>query len=180
MHYRGVKNLLTASGKRPHVAPSAQVHALAVLIGDVTIEADAQVWPGALIRGNPLPVVISKGAIIMEDSVILSDLSGGVAIGEMSLVGQRALLVGCKVGSKSLIGPGARILEGATIGNGCIIEQAVVIGPHTNVQSGTLVGGSGVKGPVSKAQCDMFLKHREGISKKFFEYGPLKVLKEDG
>jgi carbonic anhydrase/acetyltransferase-like protein (isoleucine patch superfamily) len=175
-----VKNLLTASGKRPHVAPSAQVHALAVLIGDVTIESDAQVWPGALIRGHPLPVVISKGAMIMEDSVILSDLSGGVVVGEMSLVGQRALLVGCKVGSKSLIGPGVRVLEGAIIGNGCIIEQGVVVGQQAKVQGGTLVGGSGVKGPVSKAQCEMFLKHRDGISKRFFEYGPLKVLKEDG
>lgn len=171
---------MSASGKRPCVSPSAQVHALAVLIGDVTIEEGAQVWPGALVRGHPLPVVISKGAIIMEDAVILSDRTSGVAIGEMALVGQRALLVGCTVGSKSLIGPGVRVLEGASVGNGCIIEQGVVVGQQTKVQSGTLVGSSGVKGPVSKAQCEMFLKHRVGISKKFFEYGPLKVLKEGG
>ena len=175
-----MKNLLTISGKRPHVAASAQVHAQAIVIGDVTIEEDAQVWPGALIRGHPLPVVISKGAIVLDDSVILSDRSDGVTVGEMSLVGQRAILVGCKIGSKSLIGPGVRVLEGVSIGNGCIIEQGVVVGPHAQVQSGTLIGISGAACPVSKAQCEMFLKHREGISKKFFEYGSLKALKEDG
>jgi len=175
-----VKNLFTVSGKRPKVARSAQVHANAYLLGDVTLEDEVQVWPGAIIRGYPNPVVISRGSLVMDDAIIASDQAGGVIVGERSLIGQRAVLVGCSVGPRCLVGPGSRVMEGVIIGQGSIIEQGVVVGQGAKVPSGMLVGAGGVKGHVSKEQAEMFLKHRDGLARKFLEYGPLQVLKGDG
>ena len=39
-------------GRKPRVDPDAYVDPSAQVIGDVTIEAGASVWPGAVLRGD--------------------------------------------------------------------------------------------------------------------------------
>jgi carbonic anhydrase/acetyltransferase-like protein (isoleucine patch superfamily) len=44
----------------PSVHESAYVHPDATVIGDVTVEADASVWPGAVLRGDEAPILTSS------------------------------------------------------------------------------------------------------------------------
>lgn len=48
-------------GMEPDVHEDAYVDPSAVVIGDVTIEADASVWPNVTLRGDHGPIVLREG-----------------------------------------------------------------------------------------------------------------------
>jgi carbonic anhydrase/acetyltransferase-like protein (isoleucine patch superfamily) len=54
----------------PRVDPTAYVHPDAVLIGDVTIGAQASVWPGAVLRGDTNPITIGARTSVQDGSVV--------------------------------------------------------------------------------------------------------------
>ena len=63
-------NLFEFEGKRPVVHPEAFVAATATLIGDVTVEAGASIWYGAVLRGDICTIVVRAGSNIQDNSVL--------------------------------------------------------------------------------------------------------------
>ena len=57
-------------GKIPTIAEDAFVAPTATIIGDVTIEAGASVWYGAVIRGDDGPIVVRERANVQDGSVV--------------------------------------------------------------------------------------------------------------
>ena len=62
--------LLPFHGKRPRVADSAFIAPTAVLIGDVTVEEEASVWFGAVLRGDNSEngIVVGAGTSVHEST----------------------------------------------------------------------------------------------------------------
>ena len=52
--------LFELDGRSPRVHPEAFVAPTATLVGDVTIEAGASVWYGAVLRADYAPVLVKK------------------------------------------------------------------------------------------------------------------------
>lgn len=91
-------------------------------MGDVTVAADASVWPGVVLRGDVAPV----------------------AIGEQSHVGDNAVLHASSVGDHAMIGHGAvlndaYVADGALVGSNATVNTEVTVGEGTIVASGTVV-----------------------------------------
>jgi carbonic anhydrase/acetyltransferase-like protein (isoleucine patch superfamily) len=129
-------------GKTPQIAASAYVDPAATIIGDVTLDEDASVWPGAVLRGDVHSIRLGKRTNMQDNSVLhgMKDLYS-VLLGDDVTVGHGALLHGCTIESRCLIGMGAIILNNARIGAGSIVAAGTLIPEGTVIPPGSLVMG---------------------------------------
>jgi carbonic anhydrase/acetyltransferase-like protein (isoleucine patch superfamily) len=106
-------------GKNPRIAETAFISEAAYVVGEVEIGDFSTVWPGAVIRGDYARIVIGRYSNIEDNSV----LHGGapLTIGNEVIVGHGAVVHCRKAGNNVLIGSHATILDGAEIGDFCIV-----------------------------------------------------------
>ena len=129
--------IITVKGKTPVIDKTAFVADNATLIGDVTLEADASVWFGAVIRGDNGPIVIGRGSNVQDNATLHVDPGSGLTVGENVTIGHNAVVHCGKVGDGALIGMGAVVLndaqigEYAVVGAGAVIKQNDVIPPYS-------------------------------------------------
>lgn len=122
--------MLTRSidGRSPRFGQRVFVAANAVVIGDVTLEDDVSVWYNVVLRGDIHWIRIGARSNL-QDGVIVHvehDL-WPTLVGEDVCVGHGAMLHGCTVGPRSLVGMGAVILNGAEIGEGSLVAAGAVV-----------------------------------------------------
>ncbi len=121
------------------IADSAQV------IGDVYLGHQANVWFGAVIRGDNDRIHIGDYSNVQENSVIHTDAGIKVTIGDYVTIGHLAMLHGCEIGDNSLIGIGAVVLNNVKIGKNCLIGAKALITEGQVIPDNSLVIGAPAK-----------------------------------
>ena len=136
--------ILPFAGIHPRIHPTAFVAPTAVVIGNVTIEAEASVWFGAVIRGDEPAHEIRVGArTSIQDNVVLHvSARGPTLIGREVTVGHGAILESCTVGDGALIGMGAVVLQGATVGGEALVAAGAVVGDGAEIPPRTMAAGT--------------------------------------
>ncbi len=129
-------------GLAPEIATTAWVADTAVLIGRVVVEEDANIWFGAVLRGDNEEIRVGLGSNVQENCVLHTDMGYPLTIGVQCTIGHKAMLHGCTIGDGSLIGMGAVVLNGARIGRGCLIGAGALITEGKEIPDGSLVMGS--------------------------------------
>ena len=114
----------------------------AVVLGNVTLQKNASVWFGAILRGDNDPIVIGENSNIQDGSVLHTDIGTPLTIGRDVTVGHMAMLHGCTIGDNSLIGIGAVVLGGARIGKNCLIGAKALITEGKEIPDNSLVMGA--------------------------------------
>ncbi|WP_299020639.1 gamma carbonic anhydrase family protein [uncultured Photobacterium sp.] len=144
--------LRSYKGNYPTLAPSTYVDASAILVGSVTLEADASIWPLVAARGDVNDITIGARSNIQDGTVLhvsrkTPDQPEGhpLIIGEDVTVGHKAMLHGCQVGNRVLVGMGTIILDSAIIEDDIIIGAGSLVPPGKRLKSGYLYIGSPVK-----------------------------------
>lgn len=128
-------------GKRPQVAADAFIAPTAVLIGDVTVEAGASVWFGAVLRGDFGPIVIRTGANVQDNAVIHVERDRPTLIGEEATIGHGAVLEACVVQARAVVGMKAVVMNGATIGEEAMVAAGAIVPEGMQVPARSLVAG---------------------------------------
>jgi carbonic anhydrase/acetyltransferase-like protein (isoleucine patch superfamily) len=118
------------------VAPNA------VVVGSVTLEAQASVWFNVVIRGDNEDIVLGARCNIQDGSVLHTDEGVPLRIGPSVSVGHLAMLHGCIIGEGSLIGIKAVILNRAVIGRECLIGANTLVTEGKAIPDRSLVLGS--------------------------------------
>lgn len=143
------------AGFTPEVATDAFVHTTAVLIGRVTIGAQASVWPNTTLRGDDGWIRVGACTSIQDGTVIHSteDLSEA-RVGDRCTVGHNAIIHGAVVEDDCLIGMGSVLLDNCVIGTGSLVGAGALVTSNTVVPPGSLVLGSPAKvvRPVSERE----------------------------
>lgn len=121
------------------VADSAQV------MGDVYLGHQANVWFGAVIRGDNDRIHIGDYSNVQENSVIHTDAGIKVTIGDYVTIGHLAMLHGCEIGDNSLVGIGAVVLNNVKIGKNCLIGAKALITEGQVIPDNSLVMGAPAK-----------------------------------
>ncbi|OYU37635.1 MAG: gamma carbonic anhydrase family protein [Pseudorhodobacter sp. PARRP1] len=129
-------------GKAPDIGPDAWVADTAVLIGKIVLEQAANIWFGAVLRGDNEEIRVGRGSNVQENAVLHTDMGYPLVIGADCTIGHKAMLHGCTIGDGSLIGMGATILNGAKIGKGCLIGAGALITEGKEIPDGSLVMGA--------------------------------------
>lgn len=123
--------------KKPRIHPNAFVAPNAVVLGDVTVEEEASIWFGCVLRAEEAPIHIGPRSNIQDLTVIHTDVGRPCRVGAGVTVGHRAVLHGAIVEDGALIGIGAILLNGAVVGGeaivgaGAVVPEGAVIPPRT-------------------------------------------------
>jgi carbonic anhydrase/acetyltransferase-like protein (isoleucine patch superfamily) len=136
--------LFSFEGKTPNVHPDAWIAPTATLIGDVTVEAEASVWYGAVIRADFGAIVIRAGANVQDNSVIHVGMSS-CEVGPGATIGHLCVVHDCTIGAEALIGNGATVLDGAVVGARAMVAAGSTVTPGTEVPAETVAVGSPAK-----------------------------------
>lgn len=118
------------------VAPNA------TLVGNIRLDAGANVWFGAVLRGDNELIHVGANSNVQDGSVLHTDMGYPLTLGTGVTVGHNAMLHGCSVGDYSLVGINAVVLNGAKIGKYCIIGANTLIAEGKEIPDGSLVVGS--------------------------------------
>jgi carbonic anhydrase/acetyltransferase-like protein (isoleucine patch superfamily) len=133
------------------VAPSATV------IGDVTLTANVSIWFGAVVRADKDRIVIGENSNIQDNSVVHTSTGHPVIIGSNVSVGHGAILHGCTLSDRVLVGMGAIVLNGAVVGADSVIGAGAVVTEGMTVPPCSVVVG--VPGKVIKQASDAQKQH---------------------
>jgi carbonic anhydrase/acetyltransferase-like protein (isoleucine patch superfamily) len=127
-------------GIHPRLAPGAWVHPRATVIGEVTLGAEASVWPGAVIRGDVNSIAIGDATNIQDGSVLhvshktpANPAGGALVIGARVTVGHLVILHACTIEDECLIGMGSIILDRV------LIQKHVLLGAGSLVPEGKVL-----------------------------------------
>ena len=123
-------------GERYFVAPSAAV------IGRVTLGTDANVWFGAVVRGDGNTISIGARSNVQDTAVVHVDHDAPVEIADDVTIGHAAVVHGCTIGRLSLIGIGATILSHAVIGECCIVGAGALVTERKHFPDRSLIIGA--------------------------------------
>lgn len=122
--------ILDYEGHSPDVYPDVFVAPQAVLIGQVKVGSQSSIWFNAVLRGDNDEISIGARSNIQENVVCHVDVGYPLRVGEDCVIGHAAVLHGCTLHDRILIGIGAKVL------NGAIIESDVVVGAGALVPEG--------------------------------------------
>ncbi|BAL80465.1 gamma carbonic anhydrase family protein [Caldisericum exile] len=133
--------IIEFEGKKPNISKDAVIFDNATIIGDVEIEENANVWFGAVLRGDIGKIYIGKNSNIQDNTVIHVDEGTTCFIGENVTVGHNAIIHSATIGENTLIGMGATILSGAKIGKNCVVGAQALVLENATFEDGTLIVG---------------------------------------
>ena len=120
---------------RAWIAPNATV------VGDVTLQEDVSIWYGAVLRGDSGAITVGRGTNIQDNCVVHEK----TVIGNDCTVGHGAIVHGCTIGDRCMVGMGAMVLTGAVIGDDCLIGAGAVVTGKMNAPAGSVLLGSPAK-----------------------------------
>jgi carbonic anhydrase/acetyltransferase-like protein (isoleucine patch superfamily) len=135
--------ILGYGGVAPRIHPSVFLASSCVVVGDVELGEGASIWFGAVVRGDVNFIRIGARTNVQDQAVL--HVTGGAwptVIGEDVTVGHRAVLHGCTVKDRCLIGIGAIVLDGALVGEDSMVGAGALVPPGMVIPPRTLVLGA--------------------------------------
>jgi len=134
----------------PKVDPSAFVDSSAQVIGDVHVGPESSIWMNVVVRGDVNAIRIGARTNI-QDLTLVHVMRGTrpTIIGDEVTVGHNAVVHGCTIEDRCLIGMGAILLNGCRIGTGSIVAAGALVPEGMVVPPGSMV--MGMPGTVRRA-----------------------------
>lgn len=115
----------------------------ATIVGDVVMGRDCTVWFNAVVRGDVNSIRIGNRVNIQDGAVIhCTYQKTKTIIGDYVSIAHNAVVHGCTIEDKVLIGMGAIVMDGAVIGTGSIIAAGAIITQNTVVPPGSIYAGN--------------------------------------
>jgi carbonic anhydrase/acetyltransferase-like protein (isoleucine patch superfamily) len=139
-----VRVIVEFEGYLPKVSPAAFVAPTAVLIGNVTVEAGASIWYGAVLRGDhgAQGIIVGARSSVQDNCVIHVSFERGTTIGEDVTIGHGAILEACDIGDGALIGMNAVVLELVHVGPRALVAANSTVLARMEVPADMLAAGS--------------------------------------
>ena len=130
-------------GQWPQLDASVFVDESAQVIGDVAIGPESSVWMNCVVRGDVHRIRIGAQSNL-QDGTVVHVMRGThpTTIGDKVTVGHGALIHGCTIEDRCLVGMGAILLNGAVIGSDSIIAAGSLVTEGSVIPPRSLVMGS--------------------------------------
>ena len=130
----------------PRIAGDCFVADTARVIGDVELGAQTSIWWGAVVRGDVMWIRIGQRVNVQDLSVLhVTSKKHPTIVGDDVTIGHRAVLHGCTVEPRALIGMGAIVMDGAVVGEEAMVGAGALVSPGTMIPPRMLALGSPAK-----------------------------------
>jgi carbonic anhydrase/acetyltransferase-like protein (isoleucine patch superfamily) len=134
--------LLSYRDKKPQIHDSAFIAEGAIIIGDVTIGEQSNIWFNSVIRGDVARVEIGKQTNIQDGTIIhTSRYNGPTIIGDRVTIGHKALIHACTIEDEAFIGMSATIMDKAIIEKYGFVAAGALVPPGKVIKSKELWSG---------------------------------------
>ena len=137
----------------------------ATVLGDVTLGDRVGIWFGAVVRADKDRIAIGADSNVQDNCTVHTSAGHPVTIGREVSVGHGAILHGCTIGDRVLVGMGAIVLNGAVIGEGSLIGAGALVTEGAAIPPNSVV--LGVPGKVVKQTTE---EQRENIRQNAASY----------
>jgi gamma-carbonic anhydrase len=131
------------------------------IVGDVVMGRDCTVWFNAVVRGDVNSIRMGDRVNIQDGAVIhCTYQKSKTTIGNYVSIAHNAVVHGCTIEDKVLIGMGAIVMDGAVIGTGSIIAAGAIITQNTVVPPGSIYAGNPARflKPVGPEAAEVFMR----------------------
>ncbi len=142
-------SLRSFQGTTPDIGQRVLIDPSAVVLGQVSLADDVSVWPQVAIRGDMHRIRVGARTSVQDGCVLHITHAGPfnpegwpLTIGCDVTIGHRAVLHGCTVGNRVLVGMSATVMDGAVIEEDVVIAAGALITPGKRLRSGYLYAGS--------------------------------------
>jgi carbonic anhydrase/acetyltransferase-like protein (isoleucine patch superfamily) len=113
--------------KKPRIDRSAILAPNCTIIGDVVIGPRTSIWPGAVLRGDYGYIRIGSDCSIQDNAVVHCSGENPAIVGKGVTVAHGAIVHACRIGDECLIGAGAIIFDGASVGRHSILGVGCIL-----------------------------------------------------
>lgn len=127
--------------KAPRLGRNVFIARTATVLGDVVLGDRANVWYGAVLRGDINRIAVGADTNVQDNAVVHVSDGFPCVIGERVTVGHSAIVHACRVGDEVLVGMGAIVLDGAVVGEQSIIGAQALVKEGMQIPPGSLVVG---------------------------------------
>jgi len=136
---------LSYKEKQPKMNNTNFVATGAIVIGDLTLGENVNIWYNCVIRADVNQITIGKNTNVQDLSVLHVTEEHKLLIGENVSIGHHVILHGCTIKDECLIGMGAKILDGAIINKQCLVAAGSVVPPGKEYPEGSMIMGAPAK-----------------------------------
>lgn len=156
--------------KTPTFGANTYLAENATIVGDVTMGADCSVWFQAVLRGDVNSIHIGNRVNIQDGAVIhCTYQKAATTIGNDVSIGHNALVHGCTIHDKVLIGMGSIVMDGVIVESGSIVAAGAVVLEGTHIAAGSLYAGVPAK-KVKDIGKELLEGQIERIAKNYMMY----------
>ena len=114
----------------------------ATLIGEIIMGDDCSVWYQAVVRGDVNSILMGNRINIQDGVVIHGTFErSATIIGDDVSIGHNAIVHGCTIKDRVLIGMGSIIMDDSVVGSNSIIAAGSVLPKNTIVPEGSVYAG---------------------------------------
>ena len=148
-------------GVLPRLHDSVFIDVSAQVIGDVVMGEESSVWMNAVVRGDVHWIRIGRRSNIQDNTVVhVQNGTHPTTIGDDVTVGHAAIVHGCTIGHRVLVGMGAILLNGSTVGEDSIVAAGSLLTEESTFAPRSLIMGSPakVKRPLTDREVAMILE----------------------
>jgi carbonic anhydrase/acetyltransferase-like protein (isoleucine patch superfamily) len=161
---RTVRGFTPRFGEDPFLAENA------VVIGDVVMGDQCSVWYSAVVRGDVNSIRTGHRVNVQDGAVLHCTYErAALTIGNDVSIGHNAIVHGCTIHDKVLIGMGAIVMDHAVIGEGSVIAAGSVVLQNTVVEPGSLMAGVPAK-RVREVGLELSKNEIERIAANYLKY----------
>ena len=143
----------------PDLSLAAFIAPNATVMGKVTLKAGANVWYGAVVRGDVESIAIGAHTNVQDGAILHGDPGEPTILEDYVTVGHRAVIHSAHIETGCLIGIGAIVLNGVRVGTGSIIGAGCVVTKDVPARSLMMGIPAKIKREVSDAEAADLIEH---------------------
>ena len=134
--------ILSVEGKHPEIASDCFIAENATVVGDVVLGERCSVWFNAVVRGDVNSIRVGACTNIQDGAVIhCTYKTAPTVVGSFVNIGHRALVHGCELKDRVMVGMGAIVMDRAVVQEYVIIAAGAVVLEGSVCESGYIYAG---------------------------------------
>ncbi len=154
----------------PQIGDKCFLAETATIIGNVQMGDECSVWFNAVIRGDVNRITMGNRVNVQDNAMIhCTYQKAETSIGDFVSIGHNAIVHGCEIHNKVLIGMGAIVMDHAVVESGSIVAAGAVVTERTHIKKGELWAGVPAK-KIKEVSEDLMKNEIERIANNYVKY----------